>query len=89
MSNVAFLSWRPLPVKNRKKYVSQTLKRALILYVHQVNNFSLISGWFFLGWTQTKQIYKYTYVLPKDTKQWRHMMLEPATSQTQAKHSTA
>ena len=56
----------------------------LILYI-PVNNFSVMLGWVFLGWTSTKQG---LMCLPQKHNTVTQVRLEPATSRSQDKHST-
>ena len=56
----------------------------LILYF-PVNNFSVMSGWVFLGWTSTKQGFM---CLAQGHNAVTPVRLEPATSRSRDKHST-
>ena len=59
----------------------------LILYI-SVNNFSVMSGLGFLGWTSTKQGSSSVLVLPKDTTHWRRWDLNLQHPWSWVKHST-
>ena len=56
----------------------------LILYI-PVNNFSVMSGWVFLGLTSTKQRIK---CLAQGHSALPRVMLEPASLRSKVKHST-